>query len=863
MAIIGRQHELGLIAAALGPGELVALTGVSGMGKTTIAQAFVQRSELASVAVDCFGLSARDAAAAVVAAADGVAGGAEGAELWVVAAEALNARGVELLLLDDIGFDFAELEILRRGWGGALLTTSHHTPDDGQVLPISPIEVEHADFRASDAFALFESSGQAEDLTFAVADGEVELVRRIAEFFAGHPLAICLAGRRAAITSVRTVLGLLEGGHDLSDADRPQRHQTHWAAVDFSWHALPLGEQRLLYVMALFARPLRIEALAEIAGESLDQTLERIRRLVRGGLVARGEFQQPLELFRTAALREFPQEQPDAAAQVVGRIIDVALSEARKVRPGLTRLLDFGEEPSFWRIAVERGCEGLDREDAGMILAAWFRYAAIRTGARGSIDVDVDALLERLDYSDAWLQAARCYTVIDLGRAERHGARAVSAAKTPREAHDARVFAALVLSQRYRVEEARELFDKTFDPQFDTPGTALIEAELRLLRGDKEGAHAALKRLDGMETSSLSEGTKHILLAWISEDPEVTDAHYRRALEIARSSKRILNYAYTLDTHALILGTVFDRFDEARDQLQRAREICEMMGAHHGVARSHIDEATVELLAGDYVAAERSSRIPSTEDAAQFASTADLVWAASLWHQGRLDELRPAWPAILAMHRGNERKYYESMWRTVDLGLAAPEDLDAALEQHMREGGEWAPLFESVAFVRRVTPQWSFAELLEAWPTIDAALGLPRSDPGVKQGLRFVEARLPEPLRRLVALREVQADVVALADYSAYRVGGQWYDLSREVGMRLLGALVEASAPIDHATLGELLYPGEFVTEDAMANRVNVQVSKLRSAGLKPFLVKRADGFALEGAVVVEQTAPPGHAPRR
>lgn len=845
MAIIGRAQELELIRSHLEPGELVALTGPSGMGKTTVAREYVRTSGLDAVSVDCFGLSSRDAAAGVIACTGGVPKGSRGLEMWVLAAELLAKGGIELLLLDDVGFDFADLETLRRSWTGRLITTSHAAPEEGFVLPLTPVEVTASNFRNSEAFRLFESAGHLEDLTFTVDDDELPLVLEIAQRLDGHPLALCLAGRRAATTSVRTVVGLLAKGYTITDGERPVRHQTHWAALDFSWDSLPFDDQRRLYVMALFERPLRVEALADICGEPLNATLDGIRRLVRGGFVARGEFQRPLELFCKQARRAFPEGHPQPAADVLEAIRLTAVSTATAVPPGLTPLLDFGEEPSYWRVVVDRDFEGLSDEEAGVVLAAWLRYVAIRDTAVGASDRErIDRFLERFDHADAWLQASRSRTILDIESATRCADRSHSAARTPREKHDALIQKAFCLSQTFQLEEARRLFEDNFDLEFDTPTTAVIEAELRLFFGQKELAAAAVERLEGMpETPSLFGVSGLIHKAWLADDAELADAYYRRALEKAKAENMLGIYAHTLNTHALILATRLGRFDVALEELRESRDLCAKMGSPRGVARSYVEEATVRLHAGDFAEAERVSRVPPREDAGQFATAADLVWAAAMWQQGKLPELSAAWPAIRAFYENDPRDYYDSLWRAVDVGVT--DDVESAAASHVGASPHWSPILRAVACLRSLPTRWSVADLLDAWPLVEATLALPQHDLGTRQVTLFIERRLPPAFLKAVT---VETDVLfVLPDYEAYRIDGVWHDLTTQtVGARLLRSLVEAEGPLDHRQLGELLYPDEVVVEDALVNRINVQMSKLRNAGLKRYIVKKPDGFVLE-----------------
>jgi hypothetical protein len=81
-----------------------------------------------------------------------------------------------------------------------------------------------------------------------------------------------------------------------------------------------------------------------------------------------------------------------------------------------------------------------------------------------------------------------------------------------------------------------------------------------------------------------------------------------------------------------------------------------------------------------------------------------------------------------------------------------------------------------------------------------------------------------------------------------------WSDLSTNlVTSRLLELLLPADEPLTFERIGAHLYPDEIVTPDALQNRVNVQMSKLRRLGLKPWIRKLPRGFVFQGFSVLEE----------
>src|SRR6185503_18863306 len=84
----------------------------------------------------------------------------------------------------------------------------------------------------------------------------------------GLPLSIELAAARVKIFSPAAILARLERRFDLLRADtqdRPDRHQTLRAALDWSYQLLLPPEQRLLCRLSVFVGGCTIEGVAQVA----------------------------------------------------------------------------------------------------------------------------------------------------------------------------------------------------------------------------------------------------------------------------------------------------------------------------------------------------------------------------------------------------------------------------------------------------------------------------------------------------------------------------------------------------------------------------------------------------------------------
>lgn len=145
---------------------------------------------------------------------------------------------------------------------------------------------------------------------------------------------------------------------------------------------------------------------------------------------------------------------------------------------------------------------------------------------------------------------------------------------------------------------------------------------------------------------------------------------------------------------------------------------------------------------------------------------------------------------------------------------------------------------------------------VELWSELDLLLSTQSGKLAVVMAQAYLERHLSALHRRLRSLSAETADVVANRDCSLVRVDGQWSDLSSNlVTSRLLELLLKADEPLTFERIGSSLYPDEIVTFGALQNRVNVQMSKLRRLGLKPFLRKLPAGFVFEGSSVIGKAA--------
>src|SRR6202035_2391670 len=103
---------------------------------------------------------------------------------------------------------------------------------------------------------------------FRLSDDNAAAIAEICIRLDGLPLALELAAARVKLFSPAAILVRLEHRFDLLRADtqdRPDRHQTLRAALDWSYLLLPAEEQQLLRSISVFVGGCTLEAIEQVA----------------------------------------------------------------------------------------------------------------------------------------------------------------------------------------------------------------------------------------------------------------------------------------------------------------------------------------------------------------------------------------------------------------------------------------------------------------------------------------------------------------------------------------------------------------------------------------------------------------------
>ncbi len=290
-SLIGREKELGEVAAALKAHRVVTLTGVGGVGKTRLALEVAARSadsfpdgvwviELAPVADPA---ALPEAFAAVLGIIQ-----QPGLSLADSVAAALEGRS-RLLVVDncehvlDAAAEMIE-SILARSTTVSILATSRQGLQlaDEQLWPLPALDTTGVD---SAAVALFMERAQAvaPGIPLAApddADAVVEICRRLD----GIPLAIELAASRMQSMTVTEVRDRLDDRFRLLVGSRRgrERHHTLRHAVAWSYDLLEEAEQTLLRRCSVFAGGFDLAGAVVVSGsEDEFATLDLLDALVR------------------------------------------------------------------------------------------------------------------------------------------------------------------------------------------------------------------------------------------------------------------------------------------------------------------------------------------------------------------------------------------------------------------------------------------------------------------------------------------------------------------------------------------------------------------------------------------------------
>ena len=319
-SLIGREKELGEVAAALKAHQVVTLTGVGGVGKTRMALEVAARSaddfldgvwvfELAAVADPA---AVPDAVAAVLGITQ-----QPGKSVAESVAAALEGR-VRLLVFDNCEHVLdSAADLIQAILAASVTVTILATSREGlgmaeeQLWRVPSLDVNSG--TESAAVNLFVDRAQSVVSDFSLAQpGEADAVVEICRRLDGIPLAIELAASRMASMTASEVRDRLDQRLRLLVGSRRglERHQTLRHAVAWSYDLLDDMEKTVLERCSVFAGGFDLAGACAVSGsEDEFATLDLLDALVRKSLLVADRSAGRTRFAMLETIRQFAEDQ--------------------------------------------------------------------------------------------------------------------------------------------------------------------------------------------------------------------------------------------------------------------------------------------------------------------------------------------------------------------------------------------------------------------------------------------------------------------------------------------------------------------------------------------------------------------------
>lgn len=887
--LIGRDLELARLREMFASGRFVTITGIGGTGKTRLAREFgrmnvhdfpggVWMIELAK-------FDGAEEALRELAEMFGVGFGSAPSAVQPIV-EALRNKPRTLVVFDNLEHLIEEMadplaRILDRTRDVCILTTSREPVRIGgeQRFKLAPL-------RQEAAVKLFERRAVEVIPTFVVDDSNREVIEDLVDRLDRLPLAIELAASRVNVLPPAQLADRLTSrmrALRARDRDRPERHETLMATIEWSWDLLDEPQRRGLAHCSAFRGGFTLEALEAVTDydglvEDLVEDLversllefedtdegrrfylfEMVRSAVESKLDALGSAEAYdrharyyVGLIEQTAPQRIYARQADLPNLLVAlrRVEDVETRAAVVIAAARVLRLS-GSVPLVEETLSELAGANL----APATVANLLLFRALASIERRELDAAltdtaeaIELALEAEDYevaSDAYTTRGHVLSesgAVDEGLASlNEGLDLARRINSPRLETIALGNLAIVASERGELHTAETLFGDALTRSRDARDDVLIGRSLMNLavcQAWQERWHEALTNLE--ESLELHErvgddrfrGLAYIALGDVKgELGDVEGA--ANAFTLGQEFAHALGNR-SAETRALIGLGELGRGSGDRTYLIQAVQLNEGGPIWQDEARARCHLAVHDLLEHRHEFAR-----PQLRRAIAQVGERDIFWSGLLWGYLALSyamtqERDPAEEAVAHLRKA---------WDKVD----GTTDLDAAF---------FGKLVELIASGTSARP----SEVVAVRNKLaEASAG--RGDWG-RRPPNWTTHDPAKLLRRIAELTFGPASAVTLAVSRDGRrfipPGGEEVDFSRRGPLRkIIVALAVAREESSGRGLSaddvlEAGWPGDVVTADAGAARVYSAVRTLRTNGLEDVLLTQDDGYLIDPDVTI------------
>jgi len=205
------------------------------------------------------------------------------------------------------------------------------------------------------SIALFVDRAQSVRSDFQITATNATVIAEICRKLEGIPLAIELTAARMKALAPAQILERLAAPLELTDGsatDRPERHRSLWAAIDWSYNLLPNALKRLFTRLSIFRGGWTLEAAEEVCQEP--DALEYLSQLRGHSLILASESATALRFRMLDTIREF------AGEQLVGdEAAGLARRHADYFQKRVTGLTAPGTGRNLWSDGIEEDLDNL------------------------------------------------------------------------------------------------------------------------------------------------------------------------------------------------------------------------------------------------------------------------------------------------------------------------------------------------------------------------------------------------------------------------------------------------------------------------------------------------------------------------